>query len=116
MDEAQDTNRLQWELFHALFPPTGENVLIAVGDPKQAIYGFRGADVTAYVNHAQDGVPLEDGSPPRRTLSVNRRSDGPLLDGLNVVMAGATFGPKITYQNVTAAPDRAASQIGRAHV
>lgn len=111
VDEAQDTNRLQWELFHAVFPPTGKNVLIAVGDPKQAIYGFRGADVTAYVNHAQDGVPLEDESLPQRTLSVNRRSDGPLLDGLNAVMDGATFGPGISYQEVTPAPERTASQL-----
>ena len=111
VDEAQDTNRLQWELFHTIFPPTGRNVLIAVGDPKQAIYGFRGADVTAYVSHAQDGVPLEGDALPRRTLSVNRRSDGPLLDGLNAVMDGATFGPGITYQEVTAAPERDASQL-----
>ncbi|MFM8705956.1 MAG: UvrD-helicase domain-containing protein, partial [Planctomycetia bacterium] len=111
VDEAQDTNRLQWELFHAIFPPTGTNVLVSVGDPKQAIYGFRGADVSAYVSHAQDGVPLEGESLPRRTLSVNRRSDKPLLDGLNAVMEGATFGPKIEYQEVQAAPDRAASQL-----
>jgi exodeoxyribonuclease V beta subunit len=111
VDEAQDTNRLQWELFHAIFPPAGSNALIAVGDPKQAIYGFRGADVSAYVNHAQDGVPLEDGLPPRRTLAVNRRSDGPLLDGLNHVMAGAAFGPGIAYQEVSPAPDRGESQL-----
>lgn len=111
VDEAQDTNRLQWELFHAIFPPDGNNALIAVGDPKQAIYGFRGADVSAYVNHAQDGVLLEDGSPPRRTLAVNRRSDGPLLAGLNHVMAGAEFGPGISYQEVFPAPDRHETQL-----
>ena len=111
VDEAQDTNRLQWEFFHAVFPPTGDNRLVAVGDPKQAIYGFRGADVTAYVHHAQDGVPPEHGMPPRRTLSVNRRSDGPLLGGLNAVLAGATFGDDIPYREVTAAPGREAAQI-----
>lgn len=118
VDEAQDTNRLQWEFFHAIFPPTGRNVLVAVGDPKQAIYRFRGADVTAYVAHAQDGVPPEPAvdptqSPalPRRTLSVNRRSDKPLLDGLNAVMAGAEFGANIHYQEVTAARGRENTQI-----
>jgi exodeoxyribonuclease V beta subunit len=111
VDEAQDTNRLQWEFFHAVFPPTGANRLVAVGDPKQAIYGFRGADVTAYVHHAQDGVPPEQGLPPRRTLSVNRRSDGPLLAGLNAVLAGATFGNDIPYREVTAAPGREAAQV-----
>ncbi|NBW85399.1 MAG: hypothetical protein EBR23_00850, partial [Planctomycetia bacterium] len=118
VDEAQDTNRLQWAFFHAIFPPTGGNVLVAVGDPKQAIYRFRGADVTAYVSHAQDGVPPEPAAdpsepiaPPRRTLSVNRRSDKPLVDGLNAVMAGATFGADIAYREVTATPSRGAAQI-----
>lgn len=111
IDEAQDTNRLQWELLHALFPPDGDRPLLAVGDPKQAIYRFRGADVTAYVQHAQDGVPLEDGQPPRRTLTVNRRSDGPLLHGLNALMAGASFGPGIRYVEVEPAPGREAARV-----
>jgi exodeoxyribonuclease V beta subunit len=111
VDEAQDTNRLQWEFFHAIFPPDGRQTLIAVGDPKQAIYRFRGADVTAYISHAQDGVPLEDGEPPRRTLSVNRRSDGPLLGGLNAVMAGAEFGAGIVYRPVDPAPGREATPL-----
>ena len=111
VDEAQDTNRLQWEFFHAIFPPTGGNTLIAVGDPKQAIYRFRGADVTAFMNHAQDGVPPEDGDPPHRTLSVNRRSDGPLLGGLNALMEGANFGNDIHYRQVEPAPGREASLV-----
>lgn len=111
VDEAQDTNRLQWEFFHAVFPPTGDRILIAVGDPKQAIYRFRGADVTAYVSHAQDGVPLEGDAPPRRTLSVNWRSDGPLLGGLNAIMEGAEFGAGIPYRAVQPEPRREASQV-----
>lgn len=123
VDEAQDTNRLQWEFFHALFPPVGDRVLFAVGDPKQAIYRFRGADVTAYVHHAQDGVPPEpplptpsgelpkSPAPPRRTLSVNRRSDGPLLGGLNHLMDGATFGADIPYRRVDPARGREASRL-----
>ena len=124
VDEAQDTNRLQWEFFHAVFPPRGDRVLLAVGDPKQAIYRFRGADVTAYVYHSQDGVPLEavpnsneqqqpkqEPAPPRRTLSVNRRSDGPLLDGLNHVMEGATFGEGIAYRHVDPAQGRETARV-----
>lgn len=122
VDEAQDTNRLQWEFFHAVFPPQGGRILFAVGDPKQAIYRFRGADVTAYVHHAQDGVPLEPPpgqpdkpeekpAPPRRTLSVNRRSDGPLLDGLNHVMDGATFGEGIPYRSVDPVKGRETARV-----
>ncbi|NDH95789.1 MAG: hypothetical protein EBZ13_14930, partial [Planctomycetia bacterium] len=51
VDEAQDTDRQQWEFFNRLFPGGDGRRLISVGDPKQAIYSFRGADVQAYVRH-----------------------------------------------------------------
>lgn len=112
VDEAQDTNRLQWEFLHAIFPGDADRALLSVGDPKQAIYRFRGADVTAYVEHAQNGVrPEANGELPRRTLSVNRRSDGPLLDGLNFVMQGVGFGPGIPYRKVDPAPGRNVSRV-----
>ena len=113
VDEAQDTSRLQWEFFHELFPAGASGNddprrLIAVGDPKQAIYGFRGADVTAYLRFSQgDG----NGSRPRRTLATNYRSDGPLLQDLNAAMVGAEFGPGIDYQPVQPSPDRRGSRL-----
>jgi exodeoxyribonuclease V beta subunit len=119
VDEAQDTSRLQWEFLHAIFPPGNDpdvesdddrkeklRHLIAVGDPKQAIYGFRGADVTAYLRFASPGAATS-----RRTLTTNYRSDGPLVTGLDRLMAGATFGPDIAYQQVTPAPGREASRL-----
>jgi len=111
VDEAQDTSRLQWEFLHEIFPPDGDRPLIAVGDPKQAIYGFRGADVTAYLRFSQRGVAADAAGPPRRTLTVNRRSDGPLIEGLNRAMEAATFGTGISYQRVTAADDRSTAEI-----
>jgi exodeoxyribonuclease V beta subunit len=110
VDEAQDTNRLQWEFLHEIFPPGGNRPLIAVGDPKQAIYGFRGADVAAYLRFSQRGAAADDG-PPRRTLGENHRSDGPLVRGLNAFMAGAKFGPGIEYQHVDPAPGRESRRI-----
>ncbi|NCX99613.1 MAG: hypothetical protein EBX35_13830, partial [Planctomycetia bacterium] len=116
VDEAQDTSRLQWEFFHELFPIGSETAhtagddgrrLVAVGDPKQAIYGFRGADIAAYLRFAAG-----DGSGrPRRSLATNFRSDGPLLEALNEALAGASFGPGISYQPVTAAEHRAQSRL-----
>lgn len=107
IDEAQDTSRLQWEFFHLLFPPDGERPLVAVGDPKQAIYAFRGADVQSYLRFAQPAV----GERERRTLDVNQRSDGPLLATLNTLLAGAEFGSGIPYQSVDAAPGRTTSDV-----
>ena len=111
VDEAQDTNRLQWEFLHEIFPPGGKRALIAVGDPKQAIYGFRGADVAAYLRFSQRGVAAVGAVPPRRTLSQNHRSDGSLVRGLNAAMEGAEFGPGIGYQQVEPAAGREPRRI-----
>jgi exodeoxyribonuclease V beta subunit len=46
IDESQDTDERQWKIFEQVFVYSdSRNILYLVGDPKQAIYGFRGADV-----------------------------------------------------------------------
>jgi exodeoxyribonuclease V beta subunit len=93
VDEAQDTDKLQWAFFDALFPRNHDDrALIAVGDPKQAIYGFRGADVHAFV--------LRIDPAKKRTLTTNHRSDKPVLDQLNAALEKANFGAGIEYQHV----------------
>jgi exodeoxyribonuclease V beta subunit len=47
IDEFQDTDTLQWTIFSQLFS-TAEHAMYLIGDPKQAIYKFRGADIFAY--------------------------------------------------------------------
>jgi len=49
IDEFQDTDILQFEIFSNLFTP-GAHALYCIGDPKQAIYSFRGADIHAYLS------------------------------------------------------------------
>ena len=98
IDEFQDTDPVQWEIFRTLFPADDDGALVLVGDPKQAIYGFRGADVSTYVAAARSG-----GEPA--TLGTNWRSDGALLDALDTALAGATFGgPAIGFLPVAPAP------------
>ncbi len=104
VDEAQDTDRQQWEFFQRLFPGGDGRALVSVGDPKQAIYGFRGADVQAYVAYARDAAT-------HRTLATNRRSDQPLLDVLNEAFQDAEFGAGIEYLQVDAPVDRKASLL-----
>ena len=106
VDEAQDTDMLQWDLFTSTFDSVvGEDdrALVTVGDPKQAIYGFRGADVAAYVDH-RNGKPM-------RTLAQNQRSDEHLIDGLNVLFDQQTFGPEIQYIKVSTPERHAGSAI-----
>jgi len=104
IDEAQDNDPLQWRFFRALFPGTDGRRLITVGDPKQAIYAFRGADVGAYVDFTA--------SAERRTLPINRRTDGPLVAALNQALAGATFhGSTVAYSAVEPDERNAESRI-----
>src|SRR5262249_58280314 len=51
IDEFQDTDRLQYEIFATCF---GKDLLFLVGDPKQSIYRFRGADVHSYLDARED--------------------------------------------------------------
>ena len=82
VDEFQDTDPLQLHIFTTVFG-TADHPLIFVGDPKQAIYGFRGADVFAYLK-------ARAGSDSGYALVENRRSDPPLLAAVNRLFARPT--------------------------
>lgn len=78
VDEFQDTDRAQWTLLDQLYPDIENRLLVLVGDPKQAIYRFRGAD-TQFYYHIRDTLP-----PPNRwTLDTNFRSTNTVVQGLN---------------------------------
>jgi exodeoxyribonuclease V beta subunit len=105
VDEAQDTDAQQWAIFRGLFPegPTESGSLIAVGDPKQSIYKFRGADIDAYAEARNEGLT--------RSLETNYRSDQGVVDGLNGLFAHTEFGSGIGYQNVDVPKKHAQSQV-----
>ena len=48
IDEFQDTNKRQWDIFSRVFMEDDQHTIIVVGDPKQSIYSFQGADVNVY--------------------------------------------------------------------
>ena len=61
VDEFQDTDRLQYRIFDKCFPRGCPRLFYMIGDPKQAIYGFRGADIYTYLQAketADDKVTL----------------------------------------------------------
>jgi exodeoxyribonuclease V beta subunit len=76
VDEFQDTDSLQYGIFKAIY---GDGSVVYVGDPKQAIYAFRGADVFSYIGAATD---VEDRD---RALRTNRRSDPDLVRAVNAL-------------------------------
>ncbi|WP_020558700.1 exodeoxyribonuclease V subunit beta [Thiofilum flexile] len=76
IDEFQDTDPIQYEIFNRIYANRG--ILVFVGDPKQAIYAFRGADIHTYLQAAQD---IEKNH--HYTLDRNFRSTAPLLEAFN---------------------------------
>lgn len=94
VDEFQDTDPIQWQVIDRAF--NGHSRLVLIGDPKQAIYGFRGGDVYTYLRAAATAGE-------RRTLDANWRSDKVLVDSLQTVLLGAALGdPAIQVREVEA--------------
>ena len=91
IDEFQDTDPRQYALFDRLFrhPHGGaRGTLLLVGDPKQAIYRFRGGDIHTYQRAAA-------GRDAQLTLRVNHRSSRAMVDALNTLYARAGDGFRI---------------------
>ena len=87
LDEYQDTSVAQRILLSSLFGAGTGHPVTAVGDPCQAIYGWRGASV-ANLDDFPEHFPHADGRPAtRQSLSENRRSGGRLLDLANCLAA-----------------------------
>lgn len=94
VDEFQDTDPLQWKVLYTAFHHHSD--LWLIGDPKQSIYAFRGADVHAY---------LDASSKVDRTLvlDTNRRSDPAVVDAVGHLFGPVSMGdPRITVEPVTA--------------
>ena len=75
IDEFQDTDNSQWSIFSSLFAAES-HYLYLIGDPKQAIYKFRGADIYSYLSAQQQAEH-------RYTLSKNWRSHPQLVIAVN---------------------------------
>ena len=80
VDEFHDTSPIQWEIIRALADPGEAGRLFIVGDPRQSIYGFRGADVRVFFEAKQQVLASGGLEIP---LSRSFRSHQPLLDVLN---------------------------------
>jgi exodeoxyribonuclease V beta subunit len=82
IDEFQDTDPIQNAIFQTLFGTDG-GVIFLIGDPKQAIYGFRGADLFTYMKAAGQ---VRD----RLTLRKNWRSEPGLIASVNSIFSRRT--------------------------
>jgi exodeoxyribonuclease V beta subunit len=97
VDEFQDTDPAQWTILREAFH--GSRTLILIGDPKQAIYAFRGADIFSYLDAAGH-------ADHHATLPTNWRSDAAVVSGIEAIMGGMRLGdPQIVVRPVDAAHD-----------
>lgn len=83
IDEFQDTDAAQYDIFKTLF---SRSTLFLIGDPKQAIYSFRGADVNAYLD-ARDNATCSS------TLKTNWRAASRLVEAVNSLFRAAGAAP-----------------------
>lgn len=84
VDEFQDTDPVQWQVLDRAFSGHAQ-AMVLIGDPKQAVYAFRGGDIATYLEAAATAGD-------RRTLPRNYRSDGPLVQALDALLRGARLG------------------------
>ncbi len=95
VDEFQDTDPAQWTILRRAFH--GRRTLVLIGDPKQAIYAFRGADVFSYLDAAGQ-------ADSHATLATNHRSDAAVVHGIAALLGGLHLGDeRIVVQPVQAA-------------
>ncbi len=103
VDEFQDTDPIQYGIFSRLFGAGGP--LYLIGDPKQAIYGFRGADIFAYMKAAKEARQ-------KYTLTTNWRSSPAVIAGVNAIFSGNKTPfvfDEIGFYPARPAPDKAAA-------
>lgn len=106
VDEFQDTDEIQWKILRRIFVESKSgNVLYLIGDPKQAIYAFRGADVYTYLaavdELAAKGAPLV-------RLVDNFRSTPLMVQALNEILDQSAPEPLFTGEINYRVPSRSA--------
>jgi len=102
VDEFQDTDPVQWDVLKHAF--AAESRLVLIGDPKQAIYAFRGGDTPTYLRAVAEAE--------LQTLNTNWRSDAPVVEALQTLTRGAHLGhERIEVHEVAAAPGHARSRL-----
>ncbi|MGR3219868.1 MAG: UvrD-helicase domain-containing protein, partial [Candidatus Anammoxibacter sp.] len=84
VDEFQDTDVIQWKIFREIFLYGKDQLLYLIGDPKQAIYSFRGADIFTYIEARKELQSLADKNKARLySLETNYRSCQGLIHSFN---------------------------------
>ncbi|MFN8124927.1 MAG: UvrD-helicase domain-containing protein [Candidatus Nanopelagicales bacterium] len=105
VDEFQDTDPTQWQILHDVFHDLC--TLILIGDPKQAIYAFRGGDIVTYLTARRSAGHIA-------TLRHNHRTDAPLVAVVNTLFSGIALGDAdiVVEPALAVRPDRRLHHAG----
>ena len=102
IDEFQDTDPLQYSIFSRVYLDSPQSGLFMIGDPKQAIYAFRGADIFTYIKARNQVVD-------HYTLDTNWRSSAEMVAAVNQVFSQADspfiYDDDIPFHAVNASPN-----------
>ncbi|MCG6878395.1 MAG: exodeoxyribonuclease V subunit beta [Deltaproteobacteria bacterium] len=88
IDEFQDTDPVQYAAFSKIYGGRAQTAFLMIGDPKQAIYAFRGADIHTYLRARKD-----TGDTPH-TLDANYRATEELVRSVNQIFGFASKHPE----------------------
>ena len=88
IDEFQDTNQKQFDIFSSIFLSDDDHKIIVVGDPKQSIYSFQGADINVYY-HAVNTIVNKGGK--KCVLNKNYRSTANMVSSCNKLFSFYNF-------------------------
>ncbi|MGY1664916.1 ATP-dependent helicase [Geodermatophilus sp. SYSU D00696] len=103
LDEYQDTSVGQLRMLEALFGRSSGHPVLAVGDPRQSIYGWRGASAGTIERFARTFPGARGKEAQRLTLATSWRNDGAVLAVANDV-AGLLPAPDVPLPDLTPAP------------
>lgn len=101
IDEFQDTDIIQYEIFQKFFFDE-KSLVFFIGDPKQSIYSFRGADIYAYIKARNSADNIF-------TLNTNWRSSPELIDSVNYLYSNSEYpfiNKEIKFTNVKSAENK----------
>ncbi len=110
IDEFQDTNEMQWGIFRNIFLHSSNNRIYVVGDPKQSIYSFQGANLAVYQKALVEIEQKLDDIGEGYHLSKNYRSSQEMIEACNALFSSPPDNPvwfsknpeekeKIAFQN-----------------
>ncbi|MCC5815004.1 MAG: UvrD-helicase domain-containing protein [Leptospira sp.] len=108
IDEFQDTDSLQYSIFRKIFLEGDDGntnrALYLIGDPKQSIYGFRGADIGTYLQAKKDISEKLPGQSIGFSLETNYRSVENLIHGYNEIFQSEHFLANVTEAGFESIP------------